>query len=178
MNYYIFFLFYNLAHKSTFFDNLVIFFAVNFIYIVIALAFLFLIFYYKIFSSQNIINELLNKWKVFFALSVSGGVAWGLAKALKILIQTPRPFDAFSEVQPLFTETGYAFPSGHTMVAAAISFAIFFTNKKAGSVFMFFALIIGLARVAGGVHFPIDILGGFILGASVSYLVAYFLKKI
>ena len=38
---------------------------------------------------------------------------------------------------------------------------------------MFFALLIGVARIIAGVHFPIDILGGFIIG----FIVAYFIKK-
>ncbi len=161
MNNQIFYFFYNLAHKSVFFDNIVTFVAVYFIYIVIISALLFSFFYRK-------------SWRDLFLVCFSGGIVWILAKILKILIHTPRPFDAFSGVQPIFIETGYAFPSGHTAVAAAIAFALFFINKKVGYLFMFFALVIGLARIIAGVHFPIDILGGFALGA----LVAYCVKKL
>src|SRR3989344_6974683 len=151
MNQSIFFFFYNLAHQSVFFDNIIIFFATYFIYILIISALLFSFFYRR-------------RWRDFILVGVSGGVAWVLAKVLKILIHTPRPFEIFPQVQSLFLETGYAFPSGHTMVASAIAFAIFFTHKKAGYVFIFCALLIGLARITSGVHFPIDILGGFLLG--------------
>jgi len=162
MNNAIFLFFYNLSHQSIFLDQMISFFAIYFIYIVIILALLFL---YK-------------RWKEFILLCVSGGFAWILAKILKVLIHTPRPFDVFPQVQSLFLETGYAFPSGHTMVASAIAFALFIVNKKAGYIFMFFAILIGLARITAGVHFPIDILGGFVFGGGVSYLVAYFAKKI
>lgn len=160
MNENIFYFFYNLAHQSEFFDNVVIFFAVYFIYFVIASALVFLVF-----------NK---KWKEFVLLCVSGGLAWGLAKILKVLIHTPRPFDVLPQTQSLFLETGYAFPSGHTMVAATIAFTLFFSHKKTGYVFMFFAVLIGLARIVAGVHFPVDILGGFVLGA----LIAYFIKSV
>ncbi|MBI3305958.1 phosphatase PAP2 family protein [Candidatus Nomurabacteria bacterium] len=159
MNNNIFFFLHNIARQSAFFDAIVSFFAVYFIYIVIVSALLFLFLYFS--------------RKEFIFLCVSGGLAWILAKILKILIHTDRPFEVFPEVQSLFTEVGYAFPSGHTMVASAIAFTLFFINKKAGYLFMFFALLIGLARIIAGVHFPIDILGGFILGA----LIAYFLKE-
>ena len=43
---------------------------------------------------------------------------------------------------------------------------------------MFFALLIGLARIIAGVHFPIDILGGFVLGGIVSFLVAFLVKYV
>lgn len=108
----------------------------------------------------------------------SGGLAWGLAKILKILIHTPRPFEVFPQIQSLFTETGYAFPSGHTAVASAVAFALFFTHKKVGYIFIFFTLIIGLARIIAGVHFPVDILGGFILGVLVAILVKNLFVKI
>ncbi len=163
MNDAIFFFFYNLAHQSKIFDSIITFFAVYFIFIVIGSALLYLFYYYS--------------KKEFILLCVSGGLAWVLAKILKTLIHTLRPFDAFPQVQSLFLETGYAFPSGHTMVASAIAFALFFINKKAGYIFMFFALLIGLARIISGVHFPIDILGGFTLGALVACVFAYFIKN-
>lgn len=175
MNNTIFFFFYNLAHQSVFFDKLIVFFAVYFIYVVIALAFLFLIFYHKILPSQNPFKEFINKWREFILLCFSGGFAWFFTKFIaKFFFHTFRPFVIFPQVHSLFAETGYAFPSGHTTTAAAIAFAIFFTNKKAGYVFIFFALLIGMTRIAAGVHFPIDILGGFILGA----MVAYFVKNV
>lgn len=178
MNETIFFFFYNLARQSVFFDALVIFFAVYFIYIIIVLAFIFLILYHRILSSQNSFKKFLDDWKEFLMLCISGGSAFILAKILKILIHSSRPFDLFEQVKPLFLETGYAFPSGHTLVASAIAFTLFFINKKAGYVFIFFTLLIGLARIIVGVHFPIDILGGFVFGGVISYLVAYFVKKI
>lgn len=166
MNNDLFFFFYNLAHRAHFFDALITFLAVYFIFVVIILAFLFL---YRNFGRREII-----------LLCASGGIAWILAKILKVLIHTPRPFDVFSQIQPLFSESGYAFPSGHTMVASAIAFTLFFLNKKAGLpaqtgyVFMLFAIFIGFSRVVAGVHFPVDIFGGFVLGA----LIAFTLNKI
>ncbi|MEI7709464.1 MAG: phosphatase PAP2 family protein [bacterium] len=170
MNESIFFFFYNLAHISNIFDNIVIFFAVSLIYVVIISALLFSYFYRK-------------SWREFFLVLFSGGVTWFLAKFVaKILFHTLRPFVIFPQVHSLFAETGYAFPSGHTAVAAAVAFAVFFINKKYGYVFMLLALLIGLARVTAGVHFPIDILGGFALGASVAWLIkfkiAYLMQKI
>jgi len=175
MNDNIFFFFYNLAHQSNFFDGVITFFAVYFIYIVILSALSFSFFYRK--SPPDRMTPVIRAgWRELFLVCFSGGLAWGLAKILKILIHTPRPFEVFPQVQSLFVETGYAFPSGHTLVAGAIAFALCFINKKAGYLFLFFALLIGLSRIISGVHFPIDILGGFVLGALVAYFVKFFLK--
>ena len=164
MNDSIFYFFYSFAHRSNFFDHLVIFFAVYFPYIVVILAIIFLLFYHKI---KKILS-------VFF----SGFLALIVAEILKILFRIPRPFLALPDVHALFPETGYSFPSMHAVFFSAISVAIFFSHKKAGYVFMFFALLIGLARIVAGVHFPIDILVGFIIGGVVAYTVAFFVKNV
>ncbi len=174
MNNQIFYFFYNFSHQSAFFDKLVIFTAVYLPYIVIVLAGLFLIFHHEIFKVQNPFKEFIKKWKEICLVFFSGVLAWFISKILKIIIHTPRPFDALQNVHSLFSETGASFPSGHATFFSALAIAIFLSHKKAGYVFMFFALIISLARIIGGVHFPLDILGGFILGS----LIAFFLKKI
>jgi undecaprenyl-diphosphatase len=165
MNNDIFFFFYNLAQQSVFLDKLIVFFAIYFPFIVAGLAGLFLIFYRK-------------SWRELFLVFMSSGLAYVCSKILKILIHTPRPFDALANVSSLFGATGFAFPSGHATFFMALAISIFLLHKKAGYVFVFFALLIGLARIIAGVHFPIDILGGFILGAGISCLVASLAKNI
>jgi undecaprenyl-diphosphatase len=98
---------------------------------------------------------------------------------LKILIRNPRPFNLLPQVHPLFSEHDFSFPSGHATFFMALALSIFLINKKAGLpaitgyVFIFFAFLIGIARIVAGVHFPSDILSGFILGS----LIAYFINK-
>lgn len=169
MNETIFFFFYNLAHQSSFLDKSIVFFAVYFPYALIFVAGIFLLMHHEVLKAEAPFVVFMEKKREFLALFFSGFLAYLTASLLKILFQTPRPFDVFTQVYSLFTETGYAFPSGHATVFSAIAFIIFFTHKKAGYIFMFFALLIGLARITAGVHFPIDILGGFVLGILVAF---------
>ena len=171
MNNQIFFFFYNLAHQSQIIDNIIIFFAVYFPYLVIALAGILLLFYLPAQAGRKFSRE-------FFTVFISSGVAYAFFKVLKILFQVPRPFDALSGVNALYEATGFAFPSGHATFFMALAIAIFILHKKTGYVFMFFALLIGLSRIVAGVHFPIDILGGFVLGAGISYVVASLAKNV
>ena len=151
MNDIIFYFFYNFSHKFIFLDNIIIFFAVYFPFIVVILAGLYLLFYRK-------------SWREFFIVFMSSGIAYLFSKILKILIHENRPFVEFSNVQALFSMT--------------LAFSIFILHKKAGYVFILFALLIGLARIMAGVHFPFDILGGFVLGAGISYMFAYLVKNV
>lgn len=162
MNNTIFYYFYNFAHQSQIFDKIVVFTAVYFPFIVVILAGTFLLF--------------CKKWKEIILVFFSGGLAVFVALVLKFLFHNPRPFLALTDVYSLFPETGFSFPSGHATFFSALAVSLFFIHKKAGYIFMFFAFIIGLARVIAGVHFPIDILGGFIFGTLVSLLFNFILK--
>lgn len=177
MNETIFYFFYNLAHKSDLFDQIVVFFAVWFPYLVIIMAGVFILMHHEVLRAQEPFKVFLQKKKEIFAVFIPTVIAGVISVILKILIHTQRPFDVFSQVSSLFPEIGNAFPSFHATVFSALAFSIFFLHKKVGLRFMIFALIIGLARIIGGVHFPVDILGGFALGALVAYSVAYFTKN-
>ncbi len=163
MNNQIFYFFYNFAHQSATMDRVIIFFAKDLPYIVFLLAVLFLAFH----------AEKKSKWAEAFAVFLASGVAVLASKMLKVLIHVDRPFLRLPNVHSLFAETGFAFPSGHATFFSALAFSIFFYHKRAGYWFIFFALLIGVARIMGGVHFPIDILGGFLLGALTAYLLRY-----
>jgi len=173
----IFFFFYNLAHQSIFFDRLVIFFAEIFPYIVIVLAGIFLLFHHEILKSKNPFNVLVQKWKEIVLVFFSGVFAWCVAQIIKLLIHNQRPFLALTNVSSLISENGFAFPSGHATFFMALAFTIFLSHKKAGYVFILFAFLIGIARIIAGVHFPVDILGGFILGILVAYFIRYLYQK-
>jgi len=174
MNNDIFFFLYNFAHQSAFLDRLIIFFAVYFPIAVIFLAGIFLLMHHDVFKTDSTFKVFLQKKKEILNAFFVGILAWFFTYILKFFFHASRPFDIFPQVHPLFPETGYSFPSGHATFFGALALALFFTHKKAGYVFMFFALIIGIARIVAGVHFPVDILGGFILGGAV----AYFMKNV
>jgi undecaprenyl-diphosphatase len=174
MNISLFYFLHSFAFQSQWLDTLIWFCAVPLIYIMCVVAAIFIFVHYRFFEFKNIFIILRDKWKEIFFIVLSPALAWGLASLLKILIHTDRPMIALSNVSTLFTESGYAFPSGHATAISALAFAIYFKNKRLGYIFMLSALLVGLARVAGGVHFPIDIIGGYALG----FLVAFFVKSL
>jgi undecaprenyl-diphosphatase len=187
MNDQIFFTLYGLAHKSAFFDKVIYFFADTLPYITVLAAIIFLLFHTEVISLKTTVNkdEMWNsfkvfkqKWKEIVIVFFSGVLAWIFAYVLKYLIHTKRPFDAFQQVTSLFPESGFAFPSGHATFFMALATALFFSHKKVGYIFVIVAILIGIARIIGGVHFPSDILGGFILGAITAYFVKFLYNKI
>ena len=99
-----------------------------------------------------------------------------LNQLLKRILRRPRPTE-FRIVE----ETGYSFPSGHSMVSMAFyGYLIYLIYRYIKNKYIKWSLIvllsiliclIGIRRIYLGVHYTSDVLGGFLL--SISYLVVY-----
>jgi len=131
---------------------------------------LFVLIIWAIFLSKNKIYN-------FSLLFLSGFFSWVVSSVLKVIWQVNRPFIDLHLI-PLYQETGFSFPSNHMAVFTAIAFSMFLINKKAGFVFLLIAFFIGFSRIVIGVHYPIDILGGFIVGLIISLIFREIFKKI
>ncbi|HET9125557.1 MAG TPA: undecaprenyl-diphosphatase [Solirubrobacteraceae bacterium] len=85
----------------------------------------------------------------------------------------PRPFVALHHFHKLIPHAADAsFPSDHVTGSAALAFAlILFGRRWMGSVALVIAVLIGVARVMVGIHWPTDILGAIGVGAISAFLV-------
>ena len=77
----------------------------------------------------------------------------------------------------MVAENHCSFPSGHAAFFFALAMAVYFYNKKWGTWFFATAILITVARVIAGVHYPPDILGGAVIGIMVAYIVFYFAER-
>lgn len=84
---------------------------------------------------------------------------------LKDLFQQPRPFDLNPSVGLIHAE-GYALPSGHAQSAVVVWGTIATWMRRAWFWILAIglALLIGFSRIYLGVHFPTDVLAGWIIG--------------
>jgi len=82
----------------------------------------------------------------------------------------PRPFIALQVHQLLEHSASSSFPSGHAAFFFALSAVIYFYNKKAGLLFFAASFLIGLARIFVGIHYPLDILAGALIGIFFGWL--------
>ncbi len=144
-----------------------IFFAEPFAYVLFAVFIGFVVFSRK------------SKLEKFLFLCYSGiaiVLAYVLAvPAFRYFIHRPRPFLSH-DVLKLIEETSYSFPSRHATLFFALAFLAYSYNKKLGLVFFVSAIVMGIARVMVGVHYPSDILGGAVLGIFLSWLTLRYIR--
>ena len=99
-----------------------------------------------------------------------------ISEVLKTLTSVPRPF-VVADVEPLISvpqrEFYASFPSGHAAFTAALATGLFFTDKLAGLAFFVIAVLVGWGRVLVGVHYPLDIFGGFGVGITIAVAVNF-----
>jgi undecaprenyl-diphosphatase len=65
-----------------------------------------------------------------------------------------------------------SFPSDHASAAFAIACAVFLFDQVVGSVFLAAAAVIGVGRVFIGAHYPLDVLGGCLVGLASALLLS------
>ena len=75
---------------------------------------------------------------------------------------------------------GYSFPSGHSTNAAIAygSLAYFFKSKVFKVIGVVLPLLVGISRFCVGVHYPTDVLCGWILGYAIVFLMPWIQKKV
>ena len=70
-----------------------------------------------------------------------------------------------------------SFPSDHATAAFVIATAIWIWKKRDGWMWLVLAAGIALSRVWTGVHYPLDVVAGMIIGASVAFAIHFLLLR-
>jgi undecaprenyl-diphosphatase len=105
-------------------------------------------------------GEPLRKRTLYAAPAVA--VTAVVATALKYLVRRPRPQDQVGFYS--HKADRYSFPSGHAARMAAIASAVGHFDPSAGAIGYLLAILVGLCRIAVGVHYLSDVLVGLLLG--------------
>lgn len=117
---------------------------------------------------------------IFVPVNLIGSVL--VNELLKVIFAKPRP-----QIEHLTHADFFSYPSGHSMSAlvfygflAVLSHEFFKKNITRFMVWLvasIVVLLIGLSRIYMGVHFPLDVLGGYLAGISWLSLILFIYFK-
>ena len=163
LNQEVFFFLYNIGNSSAFAQTLTVFFAEWFPYLVLASVILYESFHRR--DNDDILRTILRTSSVLVFI-------WIIALALKHYFPSPRPFAYFSNVIPLVSESDAfgAFPSAHATMFGALAGIVCADRFPIWKWYLAAAIIISIARVCAGVHWPVDVLVGSLFGFALGYL--------
>jgi undecaprenyl-diphosphatase len=165
---------YSFALRNVWTDSIIIFFAAYWEYVV-PIVLLFYLWSPKFNKAELKSRALIVGVSVFSAIVAR----FGFASLIRYFYPRQRPF-VFEGVDALITQNPLeaSFPSGHATFFMAIAvYLLLAGNKKLGWFMFASAILIGVARVSAAVHWPSDVIAGWILGAGVSYIIFMLTKK-
>lgn len=98
-------------------------------------------------------------------------MALAIKTVVSALIFRARPFVAHPELFTLPLQVDPpSFPSAHTLVAFSIAASLWFSGvKKLGGFLLVVAVLVAFGRVAVGVHYPTDVIGGMVIALATAW---------
>lgn len=95
---------------------------------------------------------------------------WIVVKVIKFVVAHPRPFETLLDSNLLVViKGGDSFPSGHSALSFALATTIYLHHKRLGILLFGFAILVAYSRMYVGVHYPLDVFAGMLLGMLIPY---------
>jgi undecaprenyl-diphosphatase len=90
---------------------------------------------------------------------------------MKETILRPRPYDAMVDVGWLYRQDSWSFPSGHAAGVFALGTVIGLKVRRTLPLMAAIALAVAFSRVYIGVHYPLDVIAGSVIGILIGLFV-------
>ena len=119
------------------------------------------------------------RYRAAGAAFVAGAAAWLVASGLKEIVERPRPRLATLDRVPREVADGFAWPSSHAAIAAALATVLLLTiarGRVGRGLVIAVAVLVALGRVYLGAHWGLDVIGGAALGVLAGYVAVFVLK--
>lgn len=110
---------------------------------------------------------------ILFAIGCAGFSDFTNSRLLKEAVERPRPCHTLTDSAEIDLKVrcgrGYSFPSSHASnhmaLAIFLTLSLGFRERILNVILILWAFLVGFSQIYVGVHYPLDILGGFLWGA-------------
>ena len=110
-------------------------------------------------------------WQAVLPYILIPGLSFVLLSLVRKFLNQPRPYEAWA-IHPLIIKKskGQSMPSRHVFSATVISVCILHENLFLGLLLLLLSALLALCRVLGGVHYPKDVIIGYLIGLAAGSL--------
>ncbi len=122
-----------------------------------------------VFSIVIFFREEIKDHMFFFPFILVGILSIVSEYILKWIIARPRPSVDMGAII-LATPGNYSFPSTHATLSFAFAYIFSYVDKKSAPWVYAIAICVSFSRVYLGVHYPLDVLSGAVLGSAIGIL--------
>ncbi len=115
----------------------------------------------------------IDKWRAAAELCIIAIVSYGILMALKHYFGIDRPYIIDPALTYYDNETGFALPSGHALMSTVILGWVALRHPKSHTLLwgtITLIVLIGASRVYLGVHYPSQVVAGWLIGTLIIYL--------
>ena len=175
LNEQLFFFINNLAGQYVVLDSFFVFVTQVFVpaLIIFSTIYFFVVLPKKAQTLKSKINSYADGTLFLFSISLVGVVI----QLIKTNIPFPRPSQILDGITSLSSYGNYdSFPSMHSALAFAVAVFIYQYSKKAGLIALVLAILVAVSRVFVGVHFPLDVICGAIIGLVIPWVIISLFK--
>ncbi|MFA6082497.1 MAG: phosphatase PAP2 family protein [Patescibacteria group bacterium] len=147
----------------------VVFCSNGLIAIVVSVAIMYFLFNFPLSAGQRV-RPIIGYAAVSILLAMAAGYI------IETFIGRARPFALLSDISVIGSiPKNTSMPSLHTLAAFAFAGAFIFWRPKVNHAWWLIAAatLVGLSRIAAGLHYPTDVLVGAAIGITCAYLVVY-----
>ena len=130
------------------------------------------------FAGKTGAERLANQWGFLYA-TIGLGFSNLMVSIFNANFDRPRPFITLEEVEVLFYRpTDPSFPSNAAAFAFAAATGVFLVNRRWGLLVGVGAVLFSFARIYAGMHFPLDIVAGGLIGIVTTWFFGKVLARV
>jgi undecaprenyl-diphosphatase len=119
---------------------------------------------------------------VVFTTLVTAATVWTadlLTIGLKAVFDRERPYEVVPTADPLLRwDVSSSLPSGHAATSAAGAFILAYLIGRGGLGLALLAVAVSFSRVYVGVHYPLDVLAGAVVGLAVGVVAVTLVRRL
>jgi undecaprenyl-diphosphatase len=118
-----------------------------------------------------VLSAFYRRWGTLWLTVIAVALADWSATGIKALVDRDRPSSHYAEPKTLVPAPhDPSFPSGHAATSFAAATLLSFAFPRLAPALLVLAAAVAFSRVYVGVHYPLDVLAGTLLGALVAML--------